>query len=185
VAGAGVDYKRLLPRLVTTSNQQTDATVGSLAGLVFAKVDAAPWTFKAEGVIGDNLADLLMIGGYAAERIDSVSGSETYTPMGCYAAWAEVIYGKELEFAVFAGYTRNLGASADPIGPLFARASDIAELYRIAPRVQWTSGSMRLSTELEYTAVAYGTPNRSNRALVEDTRTLANLRLLAAVWYFF
>jgi hypothetical protein len=183
ILGAGVDYKELTPRLVTTGNARTDTRVGSLAGLAYARVAAAPFTFKLEGVLGENLADLLMFGGYAVTSIDQSTGTETYTTLGGYSVWGEIIHGRDVEFAIFAGYAGNLGAGEEFIGSPYARAANIDHVYRISPRVQWTSGSMRLSTEVEYTGAAYGTMNTEGR--VDQTTTVANLRLLAAVWYFF
>lgn len=182
VFGAGVDYKELTPRLVTSANTRTDTRVGSVAGLAYAKVHAAPFTLKAEGVLGDNLADLLMFGGYAVTSIDQATGAETYTTLGGYSLWGEIIYGRDVELAVFAGYAGNLGADEEFLVP-YARATNIDHVYRISPRVQWTSGKVRISTELEYTAAAYGTMFTDGS--VRNARTVENLRLLAAVWYFF
>ncbi|MBR9977334.1 MAG: hypothetical protein KFH87_04530 [Bacteroidetes bacterium] len=183
IFGAGVDYKELTPRLVTSENVRTDTRVGSLAGLAYARVDAAPLTLKAQAVVGENLADLLMFGGYAVTSVDQTTGAETYTTLGGYSLWGEIIHGRDVELAVFAGYAGNLGAGEEFIGSPYARAANIDHVYRISPRVQWTSGKMRISTELEYTTAAYGTMNTDGS--VRDAKTVENLRLLAAVWYFF
>ena len=116
IAGVGVDYKMLTPRLVTTRDVATDATIGSMAILGYAQVTLDPVVFKAEGTFGENLADLIMIGGYAATTVDTASGVESYTSLKSLSVWGEISTGKELEFALFGGYAKNLGASENLVG---------------------------------------------------------------------
>lgn len=185
VAGLGFDYKRLVPRLVTTKNRAADAALGSTALLGYGKVTVEPVTIKAEATYGGNLADLMMLGGYAVATIDTATGVEQYTALRSFSVWAEIAGGKEVELGLFAGYAKTLGAAETLAGPSFGRATDIDNILRIAPRVVWNTGTVRLAAELEYTAAAYGTPKGTNKGKVENTKTAANLRGLAAVYYFF
>jgi len=183
--GAGGGYKTLRPRLSTTKGYETDESISSMAAMAFANIDAAPFTIKLEGVWGGNLTDLVMLGGYAVTSVDTLRGIQEYTPMSCYSLWGEVVYGKELELAVFGGYTENLGADDIVRGAYYARGSNIHHVLRVAPRVAWTIGSMRLAAEVEYTAAAYGTVLSSEKAKVENSTEVSNLRLLFAAYYFF
>jgi hypothetical protein len=185
LAGIGFDYKQLVPRLATTKNIATDATVGSTAILGYGRVTIDPVTVKAEVTYGGNLADLLMLGGYAVASIDTATGVERYAALKSFSVWGEIASGKELELALFAAYARTLGAAEKLAGPFYGRATDVDNLLRIAPRVAWNTGKLRLAAEVEYTSAAYGTPNGANNGRVENTRTAANLRVLAAVFYFF
>ncbi|MFZ1729101.1 MAG: hypothetical protein WBQ23_06965 [Bacteroidota bacterium] len=194
IFGAGVDYKKLKPRLSNAMNVKVDESVTGISALGYAKLDLAPLTLKLEGVLGNNLADLLMLGGYAVNAQDSiaipngyptVAIAQEYSTINCYSVWGELIYGKDIELAVFAGYTQNLGAENALSGKYYARGSNIHSISRVAPRIQWTSGKMRIATELEYTAADYGTPVASNKGLVENTKSISNMRLLVAVYYFF
>lgn len=185
VFGAGVDYKRLLPQTTTQIGTFSESTVAGTSFIGYAKLDLAPFTIKVEGVLGQNLADLVQLGGYGVTAYDTVTGDATYTTLDNYSVWGEVIYGKELEVAVFAGYSENLGA-ADNLQPqLYARGATIASLLRVSPRVQYTAGSVRFAVELEYTAAAYGTPDIDNKGLVANAKTVANTRVLLAVMYSF
>lgn len=185
VFGAGVDYKRLLPQTTTQIGTLSESTVAGTSFVGYAKLDLAPFTIKVEGVLGQNLADLVQLGGYGVTAYDTVTGDATYTTLDNYSVWGEVIYGKEVEVAVFAGYSENLGAAENLQPRLYARGATIASLLRVAPRVQYTSGPVRFAAELEYTAAAYGTPDIDNRGLVADSKTVANTRILLAVLYAF
>jgi hypothetical protein len=185
IFGAGADFKRLTPRLATTKNIKTAEAINSLSAIGYMKLNLSPFTIKAEGVYGNNLVDMLMLGGYAVKSLDTLTGFETYTNLSCYSVWGELVYGKELEFAVFGGYSQYLGAKNNIDKKYYSRINNIDNLIRISPRIQWNSGKTRLSTELEYTAAAYGVPKDNNKGLVEQTKLITNLRLLLAVYYFF
>lgn len=183
--GAGVDYKSLTPRLATEQKISTDEQIGAVSLIGYAKLALDPVTVKVEGVMGNNLADMLMLGGYAVSAMDNATGAAEYTPLGAFSMWGEIIYGKDVELAVFAGYTQNQGSADNVAGSYYARGASIDNVMRVSPRVQWTSGKTRIATELEYTTAAYGTPNDADKAAVENTTTVSNVRLLVAVFYFF
>ena len=183
--GAGVDYKSLRPRLATAQLVSTDEQVSAVSLIGYAKLALDPLTIKVEGVMGNNLTDLLMLGGYAVSTMDETTGIAEYTTLGSFSAWGEIIYGTDVQAAVFAGYTQNQGSADNVAGPYYARGANIDNVFRVSPRVQWTSGKTRIATELEYTAAAYGTPNVADKSAVENTTTVSNVRLLVAVFYFF
>lgn len=185
VAGAGADYKVLRPRLVTTRNVSTRKTVGSAAVFGYVKLPLEPILLKAEATWGGNLADMLMLGGYAVSRVDTATGVEEYTELRSLSVWGEISGGKEVEFGLFGGYAKNLGAGENLAGATYGRGTDIDNLVRISPRVVWNSGKVRLASELEYTTAAYGTPNPLNKGKVENTTRITNIRLLLAAFYFF
>jgi hypothetical protein len=184
-AGAGIDYKQLTPRIVTTENIKTDNTVSSLAFTGFAKLSFDPVTFKFQGVYGGNLADHIMLGGYAVKSVDTLTGVEEYTALKCLSVWSEVSVGKDIEYAVFAGYTKSLGADDNISGAYYGRGTNIENVFRVSPRVQFNFGSLRFSTELEYTSAGYGTPDNLNKGKINNVKTFTNLRVIGAVYYFF
>jgi hypothetical protein len=185
VAGIGADFKRLVPRLATTKNIATESAINSTAVMTYGKLTIGPVTLKAEATYGDNLADLMMLGGYAVASVDTATGVERYAPLRSLSLWGEIVAGKEIEVGVFTGYAKNLGAPETIVGSFYGRATDMDNILRIAPRVVWNTGSLRLAIELEYTTAAYGTANLANYGKVENTRSATNTRILAAVFYFF
>ena len=185
MVGFAFDYKALTPRLVTTKNVATDATISGTGFMGYTKLTLDPVTIKAEGTYGENLSDLLMLGGYAIKSADPVTGVETYSGLKSYSFWGDISTGKDVEFALFAGYSKNLGASDNLAGAYYGRGTDIENLLRISPRVVWSTGKIRFATEFEYTSAGYGAPNSSNKGTVENVKNVANARLLLAAYYFF
>jgi len=183
--GAGIDYKKITPRLVTTNNIKTDNSVSSLAFTGFVKIYVEPVTFKFQGVYGGNLADQIMLGGYAVKSLDTLTGIEDYTVINCLSVWGEVSVGKNIEYAVFAGYTKTLGADDNIVGAYYARGTNIENVFRVSPRVQFNFNSLRFSTELEYTSAGYGTANNLDKGKIENVKEFTNLRILGAVYLFF
>jgi len=189
LVGAGVNHKTLLPRLEETNasgeKYKTDTKVSSTSAMGFAKVVFNDFTIKAEGVYAENATDLLMLGGYAVSdtTLDGNGFVSGYTGIKTLSAWTELIYGKALQFGIFAGYTKNLGAADDIKGSYYSRGKDIANVMRISPRVQYSIGKTRFALEFEYTSADYGTPDL--KGVVENATTVANMRLLFAAYLFF
>ena len=46
-------------------------------------------------------------------------------------------------------------------------------------------GNVKFGAEVEYTSASYGTPNNNNKGKVENSTSVANLRLLLAAYLFF
>jgi hypothetical protein len=183
--GIGIDFKRLTPRIVTTKKNKTDAAVNSISFTAFTKLNFDPVTFKLQGVYGNNLADHVMLGGYAVKTLDTLSGYEEYTPLSCLSVWGEISTGKEIEFAVFSGYAKNLGAKDNIVGSYFGRGTNIENVFRVSPRIQFNSGKTRISTEVEYTSAGYGNAKDSNKGKVEKVKNITNVRVLAAFYFLF
>ncbi len=185
LAGVGVDYKKITPRIVTTKNYKTDASISSFSALGFVKLNLDPVTVKAQGIYGQNIPDLMQIGGYAVKSTNAITGVEEYTSLSNFTVWGEISTGKQTEYGLFFGYSKALGASDNITGAYYGRATDIENIFRVSPRVQFNSEKTRISTELEYTSAGYGTPNNLNKGKIENLKTVSNVRLLLAFFYFF
>ena len=188
VAGAGANYKTLRPLLhdQTTGGQKyvTDKKISSFSTMAFVKVVIKDLALKAEGIYGENLTDLIMLGGYGVSKIGSNGFVTEYANIKTMSAWAEAVYGKALQFGLFTGYTKNLGADKDIIGGMYySRGSNIASVIRVAPRAQYSIGKTRSAVEIEYTSAAYGAPN--SKGVVKNTTSVANLRMLFGFYLFF
>jgi hypothetical protein len=177
--GVGLDEKWIRPRTTTIKGYSTDTKVASNAVLAYLKYTASPaFTVKLEGTYGSNMADHVMLGGFAETSVDSTRGY-TYDPINIMAGWLELsgMSGK-WEYGLFAGYTKNLGA-ADNIptkgaaawgrGVGLASASAIDNVMRVAPRVGIKEGKMTIGIELEYTVAQYGAADPTNKLKVKTT----------------
>ncbi len=184
-AGISGNYQTLKPRLATTAGYKTDNTFGSSVGMAFLKVKLPEVTIKAMGIYGEDTYNLTMLGGYAVETTDPVSFEETYVPIKTLSAWTDIhTNGTQMQFGLFAGYSKNLGTSFDVNGLYFSRGNNIDHLYRISPRMIYNSGKFRIAPEIEYTVAAYGQP-QSPDLKVTDTKNIGNLRFLVGIYYFF
>ncbi len=182
-AGVGINLMQLTPRLVTNLNYIDDNTVTGVSVLGFAKHDFEQLSVKLEGVYGQNLTDLTMLGGYAVTDVDVTTGKMEYTPIKTLSAWVDLSTKGSLQFGLFAGYTKNLGSDDDLTGVYFSRGSNIASVMRISPRCMYTMGKTRFAGEVEYTSAEYGTPNINGE--VENTTSVSNIRLLLSSYLFF
>ncbi|KAA3610294.1 MAG: hypothetical protein D8M58_06260 [Calditrichaeota bacterium] len=191
VLGAGLNYMTIMPRLFTSNDYgadpltkyDADETVSSLAGIAFAKFVSGEFTIKAESIYGSNMTDLLMLGGYAVKSTDLATGAEEYTNSKTLSAWTDLSYGKGFGFGLFAGYTNNMGTEDENTGPYYSRGSNIDNVIRVSPRLQYQIGKTRFAGEVEYTSAAYGTADINGK--VKDTTNTDNIRLVIAAYLFF
>ena len=192
--GAGIDYKILVPRLVTDSNYATNSSVNSYAAMAFFKHRNKYITFKMEGIYGQNLYDQLMLGGYAYKyTTDSAiiaRGDFDYTTLNNVSAWADIsTNGNKLQFGIFGGYTKNLGSRFNIMNwkqgaNFFSRGWNIDYVYRISPRIVFISGKMKMGIEGDYSVAGYGTSVNS-LGDVQDVKPVTNIRLMYSFFYFF
>jgi hypothetical protein len=188
LAGIGAEYKTIVPRLASTDTSgasvKVEESVGSMAAMAFCKVKLNPVTIKVEGIYGQNLTDLLMIGGYAVTDTDPVTGKRDYAPTNTMSTWIDVhTNGKKIQAGLFGGFSQNMGTDEDITGSIYGLGTNIESILRISPRVIFNSGSARFAGELEYTSAAFGTPDANG--IPDDPTSVANLRFLLGVYYFF
>jgi hypothetical protein len=185
LAGLGGEYKSLMPR-TSFLGVKADNLVNSYAAMAYAKFVFDDFSFKLEGIYGQNLANMTMLGGYGIKTVDSVAKTEEYTPSNLLSAWTELSYGKDVEISLFAGYTKNLG-TADAVvnNTFYGRARDIESIIRVSPRLIWTVGKVKIAGEVEYTQAAYGTADSADKLIVKNTKTVSNIRVLLAGYLMF
>jgi len=184
--GAGVDYKTLQPRLITDSLYKTDTKLTSLALIGFARLNFKKLDVKLQGSWGENLSEHTMIGGYFEKFIDTLTGEAKYGNMSTFSAWLDLTTkAVNWNIGLFAGYTRNLGYSNDMAAKakFYGRGNNIDYVYRIAPRVTYTTGQLVFGSEFEYTDIAYGTPDLKGK--VKNTSEFNNFRVLLSASYNF
>jgi hypothetical protein len=177
VLGAGVDYKTIRPVLANEN------TLTSLSFTGFARYDIDDLSVKAQAVYGQNLNDVIMIGGYARQIEDNTK----YENMNIFSAWTEFVYGKDIKVALLLGYTQNMGTDKDVLtndpSQIWAMGWNVNEVLRISPSIQYRVGKVRLIAEVDYNQAIYGTPNEmyefNNRYNVE------NLRYNFVAYYYF
>ncbi len=186
-AGIGGDFKMLRPQIESDSAYKTIQTVEGFAGQFYTKWKNSKLTVKLQAIYGQMFYSMTMLGGYAVEKItDPIKGFVQYIPVNTMSFWGDFhTNGKKWQVGIFGGYTQNLGADKNFILPNYSRGSDIAYVYRIAPRFIYNAGRFRISPELDYTVAAYGTPDMLDKGIVKNTKEIGNFRVLLGVYYFF
>lgn len=204
LAGTVADFKRLQPLLATTKagmNYATDEKVDGLSFSAYGKLENPKFTAKVHAVYGQNLYDLVMLGGYAVHEVsDQAKNTVRYTTLNNLSTWAEIsTNGPRWQFGFFGGYTRNLGSDHSILiysnrvdgTASTVRGSTIHSVYRLSPRAVMKSGKLQFATEMELTSAAYATKD-SNGVLSRDAfgiitnyEYVTNLRWLFAVIYAF
>ncbi|MBK9357210.1 MAG: hypothetical protein IPN08_07470 [Bacteroidales bacterium] len=204
LAGVAVDYKTLQPLLTTTKGIQTYQTnekIGGFSATAFIRYKNPAFTLKLQGIYGQNLFDLTMLGGYAVHSVtDTTRNTVDYTALKNLTGWAEFnTNGEKFQFGLWAGYTQNLGAGesvlvySNKAGGTDAtvRGANVKSIFRVSPRVIFISGKFNFATELEYTNAAYATRdangilNRDDKGVITETEGVSNIRLLLSVIYNF
>lgn len=186
VAGAGGAYKQIVPQLVTPQGYATTQTVEGFNAIAFFKLTTKAFTLKMEGIMGQNIPDVLSIGGFAVtDSVDLIKGYVEYSPLTTLSAWTDISSnGEKWQVGVFAGYTQNLGASKTVVGSVYGMATNIQSLYRVSPRVTYKSGDFKFAFEIEHTSAAYGASS-NQFAVPVDIKSTANTRFLIATYYTF
>lgn len=193
IIGVTGDYKIIQPKLLTKAltgvNQgdliKTDEKIESYAANLFFKYSNRNLTFKTKALLGQNLNDHLLPGGYAVSSLDSLTGHTTYTPSNHIFLWANLTYGKKFQVGMFTGYFKNLGMSDPVVGAIYARGENIEYAYRIAPFVSYNAPKISVALEIETTAAAYGQINYGEKAKVFNSKETLGTRFTFSVSYFF
>jgi len=197
VAGAGAGYKTLMPYTTNpVSKLKTDEKVSSLHAIGYLKLKTKPVTVRLEGVYGGNLSDVLSIGGFAA-IYDTIATKQTgnwkYTDVKSASFWLDAnTNGETVQFGIFAGYTMKLGAS-DAIDQTTYQYSfidpNVASIYRVAPRIVYSSGKVKFAFEFEMTTASFGDKTISNsidaKGKISETTSVTNYRGLLGIYYNF
>lgn len=184
IAGVGGDVKTLKPKLRDAAGA-SDQTITSYMGSAYLRAVIGPVTWKLQGVLGQNMSDVTMLGGFAARKDDTLA----WTNRSAMSVWTELSTGKDLMFCLFAGLTKQNEAEdiVQNGATIYGMAPMLDMVYRVAPSVHWSSGKVKTVLEAEWTAADWIVSYANDSALTPFVcwRTVGNLRLDAAIFYYF
>jgi hypothetical protein len=196
--GAGVDYHREVPHIITPTGYSTSKALNSWLYYVFVAITKEGFRAKARFTYVENGIRYSMLGGYAPRErnFNPITMEGSYTNLRAVAAWTELIYRhKKAEFGVFAGYTKNIGAqheivtlpngTADLhlIGTLYPSAARTNHIIKFQPRIKYYLDPIVFGLELEYCRASYGVTNRFGR--VPHAHPQEDARIEFAIFYNF
>ncbi len=198
IAGAGIDFIRLRPRVTGQTNVEIDGVsqeistkvsdnISSLSFNAFLQYSKDKFAVKAKTIYGQNMAHLSMLSGYGVSKVND-DGSWEYTNLTNSTSWLNVTYGKKYQVGLFLGYSKNLGSS-DELVPdkdkVYAfGGSNLDQAFRVSPEVSYNLKHWTFGVEYEMTSVSYGAMDFSN-GKVKDTHNVTNNRLAAIMVYYF
>jgi hypothetical protein len=145
------------------------------------------FTLKAEGVYGQELSFLNMIGGYGKiTGTDGVDGDYDYTNLNTLSLWLDASYkmGK-WGFGFFAGQQNLLGADDSYTGINSAVNDNLSHIYRLSPRVVYTIDKLTFAFEYMLTGAVYAREWDDRRVVTEVNDPVVNHRVLFLTRYSF
>ncbi len=183
--GASIGYMTLMPRTETPNGYKTNETMESLMGNLFFKLDFPSLSIKTQGIYGENMTHLVMLGGYGeTDYIDESREIRGYSGIRTMSLWTDVeTTGNNWRFGLFGGYTQNLGSEKEITGEHWGRGTNIEYVYRIAPRISRIYDNLSLNLEIIYDVAAYGEPD--NKFMFEESKEISNIRTLLTMRYDF
>ncbi len=158
---------------------------------IYSKLGLSNLNIRIKYIMGNDLADHIMLGGYV--KIENVETEiAEYYPTNLRSSWIDVEYvNNKIIFGLFAGYTENDGidseVSPDDVHTFVARSSNILSIYRISPRIVWKRDNLKFALEFDRTEALYTSAYADNLKpeKSEDDKPVENDRLLFAVYLSF
>ncbi len=144
LGGFGVNFKSARPALGAENITST-----AFIGYFRTKLGKATW--KAEAIYGQNMSDILQISGFGTASNGDYVNNDTFS------AWTELNadFSPTMEWGIFGGFSKNGGFGEAITYSNGFLGKDIESAFRVAPRIGWKSGKMKIGIEGEFTSAQY------------------------------
>lgn len=195
--GLGATYKSIMPnRYYTTKIDELTSvkhvnhnTLNTPAMMVYGGTTQGKLTIKAKALVGQNLTEQSLIGGYA------ITPDNKYIPYNNLSSYVHFNYGKTHQLGLMLGYAANLGpaenlpAKSNFYGFGVANQNTpnekmIGNLFRVTPTYSYNIKNWRMGVELEYTNAAWGQRSADDGKILHLDRS-DNYRIYAILMYTF
>ena len=146
---AGLDFLSIKP--VQASKERMNAMIP----FFYAQYKEGLFSAKFKTVVAQAGEHLNLNGGYG------VAADGGYVPTRNSSSWVSFSYGKDWQFVLFGGFSKNFGTSeglAVPTAFWFSKnsAANMNTMYRLTPTIIRNIGKVAVALEFERTAVEYG-----------------------------
>ncbi|NCC10548.1 MAG: hypothetical protein EOM31_08605 [Bacteroidia bacterium] len=189
-AGVGVEFLSIKPRLNAQSNNklyQVNERVNALSYEAHAQYTPGKWFIAGKSVLGSNLTQTCMLGGFAVKAVEGNGVEQSYTPITFSSSWINVVYGKQWRPGLFIGYAKNLGTATDTEVSTFqayGTGLHIDQLTTVGGELSYVLPHWSFGLEYTLSSAAYGTPH-VHTGEVENTHTICNHRIVATTCFSF
>ena len=167
--GAAVNLKTIQPQVVSVATmlQQTERH-SSFSWSLFGRYNGPGFTVKAQALLDNSLYEGCSLGGYL------MLADSSFQDWHFNTVWLDVEKNTgHWRPGLFLGYARNLDYGNADFAHCFGRGHDLEYLWRIQPRLTYTTmNGLGFTGEVEYTYAAYDNP-------------VGNLRLSFSIVYAF
>ncbi|PLX18467.1 MAG: hypothetical protein C0599_12285 [Salinivirgaceae bacterium] len=196
LTGITAGYLVLEPReFLPSPGTYNEETVNSYNLQWFGRVKLSDLTLMAKASYGTNMSQYVMLGGYGV-LLDDAGNADGfgYTPYKIASYWFDGNYklNENLNAGIFVGYTQNMGTVDEvDINNVTARGANIMNIYRVAPRISYSTGPLRFALEYAYNSAAYGVNNPADPDSIDEygvykkTENSTNNRIIFAVKFTF
>jgi len=192
LVGLGGEYKSIMPNRYFIDGsgvkQVNKNILRTPALMVYGTWTSKLWNISAKGILGQNLTEMFIIGGYA------ITPDNKYIANNSMTSFVQFNYGIKHQLGLFGGFSKNFGPSKDlPTGSNYyglgvdkantASEKIIGDVYRVTPTYSYNLKNWKLGVELEYTNAAWGV--RSATGSIINTERVSNSRIYAILAYTF
>lgn len=177
---------------ITGDKYVTDELNKSFVGMAFLGYKKDKLYILAKGLVGQNMVNLTMFGGYGVKDFNTTTGAMTYTNYNNYSALFNIVYGKKVQIGLFTGISGNMGTS-DPLyrfddgkPKIAGMLTSIKNTYRVSPHLTYNIKNMSFIAEYEMTTAEYGSGTFNyDDGLYSDKVSVTNNRILLVLMYNF
>ena len=141
----------------------TDKLLSTPSATAFVRYDWNNWTIKGQALVNDNLYEGCSMGGYMEHYLEEAGTGKVnynYLPWHYTTLWAD--FGRSTGHwrpGLFMGFGVNndFGYKTLPVDKIYGRGYDLEYLYRIQPRITYSTNiGLSFTAEVEYTYAQYG-----------------------------
>ncbi len=196
LAGVFADYLMMKPRTQSnvavgteTLTYKVDEHLNSFSFGAYAGYTYRLFSLSAKTILGQNLSDMCMLGGYGIIQKDSHTGKQEYTNFKHSSSWLNVSYGKKYKGNLFAGYVKNLGSEKALLesSAVYGEGLSMNGLGRLVGTFSYNLPKFSIGLEYELTSADYGNAGTFNwqKGKYDHTHGVTNHRIVGVACYTF
>lgn len=194
--GAAIDYKRLVPRIVTNKCYKTNSSVNSIIAEIYSRIVYNSLFVRSKLIYTENGTEQILLGGYGVTSIDPITDTRNYQNTTAISAWIDCskLLGQNIEIGGFVGgiskidsqqpFYINPKTNKPIIYDLDERLTRAKYLFKFAPRIIWAYDPIRFGFEISYNRAGYGKFSNKHNELT-NLVPANNVRFLGVAYYLF
>ena len=196
LAGAGLELLSLKPRTESTvtivdpvtkaevsKTYKVDERLTTLSYEAHVRYTNKDWFIAAKSVLGSNLTQTSMLGGYGVKSTNQWTGEQEYASILNSSSWLNVVYGQKWKPGIFLGYTKNLG-TGDAVTKLYGTGTDVDQVVMAGAELTYNVAHWKFGLEYTLSSAWYGSMDASN-GKIKDTHSVCNNRIVGVAMFMF